>query len=75
MLSIKSECLDKMIIVGEKQFRYVVEQYMEHYHKERAHTVLGRRIIEPADPGPTEGVVVCRERLGGLLKSYHRQAA
>ena len=49
---------------------------MEHYHTERPHQGLGnRRIIEPAEPRPTEGPVLCRERLGGLLKSYYRQAA
>jgi hypothetical protein len=37
--------------------------------------VLGRRIIEPETPMPAEGEVLCRERLGGLLKTYYRKAA
>jgi transposase InsO family protein len=75
VLSIKSECLDKMILFGEKHVRYVVEQYNEHYLRERPHRVLGRRIIEPTTPMPAEGEVLCRQRLGGLLKTYYRQAA
>ena len=71
VLSIKSECLDKMIFFGEKQIRYAVEQYNAHYLRERPHRVLGRRIIEPEKPMPTEGPVLCRERLGGLLKTYY----
>jgi putative transposase len=74
-LSIKSECLDKMILCGEKHVRYVVSEYVEHFLRERPHRVLGRRIIEPEIPMPTEGEVLCHERLGGLLKTYYRKAA
>ena len=73
--SIKSECLDRMILFGEKQIRYIVEQYNDHYLRERPHRVLGHRMIEPETPMPTEGEVLCRERLGGLLKTYYRKAA
>ena len=34
-----------------------------------------RRPVEPAEAPCRDGPVVCRERLGGLLKSYHREAA
>jgi transposase InsO family protein len=44
-LSIKSECLDKMILFGERHVRYVVGEYVSHYLTERPHRVLGRRII------------------------------
>ena len=37
--------------------------------------VPNRRLTEPVEPEPLEGEVVCRQRLGGLLKSYYRQAA
>jgi putative transposase len=73
--SIKHECLNKMILFGEKGVRHAVEQYLEHYHLERPHKVLGRRIIQPGAPPPEEGEVRCRERLSGLLKSYYREAA
>ena len=75
VLAIKSECLDKMILIGEKHVRYVVGQYVAHYLTERPHRVLGHRVIEPETPMPTEGEVLCRERLGGLLNTYYRQVA
>ena len=65
-----------MILFGEKHVRYVIEHYAEHYLTERPHQGLGnRRIIEPENPQPTEGPVLCHERLGGLLKSYYCDAA
>jgi len=64
-----------MIIFGERHLRYVIEQYNQHYLTERPHRVLGRRIVEPEIPMPTEGEVFCRERIGGLLKTYYRKSA
>jgi transposase InsO family protein len=71
--SIKSECLDKMIIFGERHLRYCVNEYIEHYHTERPHQGIGNNIIEP-QPQSKDGEIVCHERLGGLLKSYRRAA-
>jgi putative transposase len=75
--SIQVECLDKMILFGERHVRYVVEQYAgKYYHEERPHQGLGNRtIIQPTEVRPTAGRILCRERLGGLLKSYYRKAA
>ena len=74
--SAKRECLDKMILFGERHVRYVVEQYAEHHNTERPHQGLGNRVITPpGKPPPRDGPVKCRERLGGLLRSYHREAA
>ena len=70
--SIKSECLNKMLIFGESHLRYVVNEYMEHYHTERPHQGIGNNMIEPPPPG--KGEIICQERLGGLLKSYRRAA-
>ena len=74
--SIKRECLDKMILFGEKHVRHVVSSYVEHYNTERPHSGIDhRRPMEPEEPPPREGQIVCNERLGGLLKSYSREAA
>ena len=74
--TIKHECLNKMILFGENHVRYVVEEFVSHYHEDRPHQGLGnRRIIEPETPPSTEGDVICRQRLGGLLRSYYRKAA
>ena len=75
-LSIKSECLSRMIFFGEKSLRRVVSASLDHYHGERNHQGLGNQIIEPGDEvGRDEGEIRCRERLGGLLRYYYRDAA
>ena len=74
--SIKEESLDRMIFFGENSLRRAVTAYIEHYHSERNHQGLGNRIIEPGDEvGTATGKVECRERLGGLLQYYYREAA
>jgi transposase InsO family protein len=76
MRSIKSESLSKMIFFGEKSLRRAVNSYLVHYHAERNHQGMGNQILEPAsDVGSPDGKIECRERLGGLLRYYHRQAA
>jgi hypothetical protein len=76
MLSIKSECLDKMIFFGEKSLRNATKSFLEHYHGERNHQGLDNKLINPGpEVGRTSGEVECRERLGGLLNYYHRPAA
>jgi putative transposase len=65
-----------MIFFGEKSLRRAVTNYLEQHHVERNHQGLGNEIIEPgAEVGAVAGKIVCRERLGGLLKYYYRDAA
>ncbi len=74
--SIKEECLDQMVIFGERRLREVIDEYMEHYHRERPHQGIGNVLIQPSNaPVAARGVIECRARLGGLLRSYHRGAA
>ena len=74
VLSIKSECLSRLVILGEQHLRRAIAEYVEHYHHERTHQGLGNRLIEGV-PELTSGRVVRRPRLGGLLSHYHREAA
>jgi putative transposase len=78
--SLKVECLDRVLALGETHFNYLVSQYVEHYLLERPHQSLGNRPLPdvgtpepPILPFPKAGVV-CHSRLGGLLKSYARAA-
>ena len=76
--SLRRECLGKVIPLGEAHLRTILTEYVEHYHRERNHQGLGNRLIQeaPADRAAgAEAPVVCRERLGGLLRYYHRAAA
>ena len=72
--SIKSECLDHLILSSVQQLEYALSQYELYYHHERIHQSLGR-IIEPKHELGDKADIRCIERLGGLLKSYHRLAA
>ena len=74
--STKEECLDRMIILGERRLREVVDEYVEHYHRERPHQGIGNVLIQPIEvPPEMDDPVARRDRLGGLLRSYHRAAA
>jgi putative transposase len=74
--SIKEEALNQMVILGERTLYYVIHQYLAHYHTERNHQGLDNRLIAPEGvDGCQTGHVVRRERLGGLLSYYYREAA
>jgi len=75
--SVKEECLAKLILFGESSLRRALEQYLLHYHEERNHQGKGNRILFPFQTKARrkEGAVQCRERLGGLLRYYEREAA
>jgi putative transposase len=82
VLSIKSECLDHFIVLGEAHLKYLVSEFVDgSYNCTRPHQGLGNvplaESYEPPLPQqPTRAQeVLCKERLGGLLKSYHLQAA
>ena len=45
--TIKSECLNRMILIGEGSLRRAADQFVEHYHRERNHQGLENNIIEP----------------------------
>jgi len=75
VLSIRSECLDQIIPLGERHLRKAVKEYTEHYHEERNHQDRGNELIEtPCEAPNLDGEVECQERLGGILKYYQRAA-
>jgi transposase InsO family protein len=72
--SIREECLDRLILFGERRLIRVLDEFVAHYHGERNHQGRGNDLIAP-EPLPRDGPYVrCRERLGGLLRYYHRAA-
>ena len=77
---LKNERINSILVngkFGESSLRYVVNEYVEHYHKERCHQGLGNVIPLPngSPANDREGPIECQERLGGLLKYYRRKAA
>jgi hypothetical protein len=76
VLSIKPECLDRIVPLSENHLRRTIQSYVEHYHGERHHQGLdGKLIIADDTAGRPDGHVACRERLGGTLNFYYREAA
>jgi putative transposase len=73
--SAKSECLERMVLLGESHLRAAVRAFMVHYHEERPHQGLGNDLIAPRTSVTRTGPIRCRKRLGGLLKFYEREAA
>ena len=56
--------------------RNAVRLYLVHYHTEWNHQSLSNEIIRPDERvGQKTGDVACRERLGGILRYYYRDAA
>jgi putative transposase len=73
--SAKSECLDRLVLLGEGHLRAALREFALHYHQERPHQGLGNGLIAPRTRATGTGEVTCRDRLGGLLKFYYREAA
>jgi len=73
--SIKDECLDRMIFIGQASLRRAVSEYMGHYHTERNHQGLNNRLIVPRSTQAADGAVSRRARLGGTLNFDYRNAA
>jgi transposase InsO family protein len=75
--SVKEECLTRLILFGEAALYRALHEYVEHYHHERNHQGKGNALLFPAVSQDPEraGPMRCRERLGGLLKYYEREAA
>ena len=74
--TIKESCLDRLIFFGEASLRTAVQNFLEHYHTEKNHQGLSNRLIcpDPAHLGAS-GAIQRRQRLGGMLNYYYRDAA
>ena len=76
MRSTKEEALEQMVMLGAGSLSYAMARYLAHYHTEREHQGLdNQRITQEGSVGGHTGPVIRRERLGGLLRYYYREAA
>ena len=77
--TIRHECLNYVVFFGERHLRYVVKEFMVHYHAERLHQGLGGQLAKKeagtANDNRASGKVACRSRLGGIVNFYYREAA
>ena len=75
VLSAKRECLSRMIFFGISSLRRALAEYVDHYNAERPHQALDNSIPVPSGTAADAvGDVVRSDRLGGLLRHYHRAA-
>lgn len=73
--STKEECVERMILFGEGSLRHALENFVAHYHAERNHQGKENSLLCPSPGdrvGTRDGPIRCRQRLGGLLRFYHR---
>ncbi len=76
VLSVKSECLNRVVPLSENHLRSTLTAFVRHYHGERPHQGLSSCLIDADETaGRTVGSIVCRERVGGMLRYYYREAA
>jgi transposase InsO family protein len=74
--TVRSECLDWLLILNRRHLEYVLRVFVEHYNRERPHRGLellppvGAHKQEPSGPV----AIHRRDRLGGLIHEYYRAA-
>jgi len=74
--SIRRECLDHVVVLGERHLRRLLTAYFAYYHRARTHLSLDKdapdgRTIEP----PALGAIIPVPEVGGLHHRYVRRAA
>jgi putative transposase len=73
---VREECLSKLILFGERSLRRAMREYVAHYHAERNHQGKSDALLFPHIMETRCGrAMECRERLGYLLRYYHRDVA
>ncbi len=74
--TLRRECLDHVIIIGETHLRRIVRRYVNYYHRSRTHLALEKDSLElrPVQPAEMGGVIEIPE-VGGLHHRYERRAA
>ena len=73
--SVKEECLDRIVPLGEWHLRKALQEFATHYHRERNHQGLANELIDRPPGQRTTGPVRRRQRVGGILNYYYRSAA
>ncbi|MGA2072703.1 MAG: integrase core domain-containing protein, partial [Terriglobia bacterium] len=74
--SIRRECLDHVIVLGEKHLRRILTSYFAYYLGSRTHLALGKDAPEPRTVQPPEvGPVIELPQVGGLHHRPERRAA
>ena len=73
--SVKEECLNRVVPLGEWHLRQTLHEFATHYHRERNHQGLANELIDRPPAPQTSGAIRRRQRIGGILSCYYRAAA
>ena len=74
--SIRRECLDHVVVIGERHLLGILSKYVDYYNDTRTHLSLAKDSPEPRSVQPaSQGRVVEVPRVGGLHHEYRRRAA
>jgi putative transposase len=72
--SLRRECLDFFILLGERHLYRVVKEYVGYFNTARPHQGVGQRIPSEPEPSAGEGDILAFPVLGGLHHDYRRAA-
>jgi putative transposase len=74
--TLRRECLDHVLILGERHLRGVLAEYVRHYNGHRPHQALQQAppLREPGHTVDFSARIECRQVLGGLVSEYRRAA-
>jgi hypothetical protein len=76
--SAREECLSQLVLFGEEGLRRALSEFVAHYHEERNHQGKDNVLLFPSAERPSSpggDAIECKQRLGGMLKYYYREAA
>jgi transposase InsO family protein len=74
--TLRRDCLDHVIVLGEQHLRRILRKYLEYYHGSRTHLALDKDAPEPRQRESIDGgQVVALPMVGGLHHRYTRPAA
>jgi putative transposase len=73
--TVRQECLDHVLLLGERHAWRVLREYEAFYNERRPHQGLGQRCPVPTTSSPGQGQLHRRDVLGGLIHDYERRAA
>ena len=75
--TLKHECLNHFMCFSQEQLDYIVRTWVRHYNTLRPHRGIGmyNEVLDKTFRPQFTGRVRCKQQLGGIIKSYYRDAA
>jgi transposase InsO family protein len=74
--SVREECLDKLLILGERHLHRVLTTYVDDYNRARPHQGIEQQLPVPLGRSMSrDGPIERCDILGGVLHDYYRRAA